>query len=592
MAEKTFIVKLAGDSKSYQSSMDQASKALNKYQKANLSTDAAVKTLSSALTKFVSVAAIVKGAQEVITRTMQGTQKTADEWAATMDGCKNAVDTFFTALSKGDFSSFTQGLVSIISKGKEASQAIDQLGNTVMSFNYLSSSSNTQFSEALLTMRDVNATPAQRAAAAKEAEQQLKFMQDITEGKKATLYKAIRASSTKKSPLSSGDFSVEDIRQIALLDAFADTPEMLAQYGLQDKQFYLNQAAEYAQRIKAAMPKYETYNGNLARSPQGRQQIAEIEARNAAARAQFNAFEQALKNEYHFALEVQALLEDISDEQLQEILNLNEQIFQSDQNIIALTKQLKMAKGELKRGLPTEEETGPLPMTTNLPAPAKIAVIDVAGPTLPDKLPETVENLEDTDALLTRIAVHASDAADNFDRMAAASEGFNSLGRAAEYMGQALSQSGQKGWKSAGSIVATVGAAVQAYTQLSQAAAQAAAAQAMAETPTIWGKIAAVTMLVTAFANASSQLRSGIQSFAEGGIVQGNNFRDGITARVSSGEMYINEADQRRLYDTIHSGNYGGGGGPSVVTGEQIVLAVNSYGRRSNRGELVFAGKG
>ena len=592
MAEKTFIVKLAGDSKSYQSSMDQASKALNKYQKANLSTDAAVKTLSSALTKFVSVAAVVKGAQEVITRTMQGTQKTADEWAATMDGCKNAVDTFFTALSKGDFSSFTQGLSSIISKGKEASQAIDQLGNTVMSFNYLSSSSNTQFSEALLTMRDVNATPAQRAAAAKEAEQQLKFMQDITEGKKATLYKAIRTSSTKKSPLSSGDFSVEDIRQIALLDAFADTPEMLAQYGLQDKQFYLNQAAEYAQKIKAAMPKYETYDGNLARSEQGRQQIAEIEARNAAARAQFNAFEQALKNEYRFALEVQALLEDISDEQLQEILNLNEQIFQSDQNIIALTKQLKMAKGELKRGLPTEEETGPLPMTTNLPAAAGIALMDVTGPTLPDKLPETVENLEDTDALLTRIAVHASDAADNFDRMAAASEGFNSLGRAAEYMGQALSQSGQKGWKSAGSIVATVGAAVQAYTQLSQAAAQAAAAQAMAETPTIWGKIAAVTMLVTAFANASSQLRSGIQSFAEGGIVQGNNFRDGITARVSSGEMYINEADQRRLYDTIHSGNYGGGGGPSVVTGEQIVLAVNSYGRRSNRGELVFAGKG
>lgn len=592
MAEKTFIVKLAGDSKSYQSSMDQASKALNKYQKANLSTDAAVKTLSSALTKFVSVAAVVKGAQEVITRTMQGTQKTADEWAATMDGCKNAVDTFFTALSKGDFSSFTGGLVNIIAKGREASQALDQLGNTVMSFNYLSSSSNTQFSEALLTMKDVNATPAQRAAAQKEAEQQLKFMEDITAGKKASLYKAIRTSSTKKSPLSSGDFRVEDIRQIALLDAFADTPEMLAQYGLQDKQYYLNQAAEYARRIKEAMPKYETYDGNLARSEQGRQQIAEIEARNATARANFQAFEQTLKNEYRFALEVQALLEDISDEQLQEILSLNEQIFQSDQNLIALTKQLKMAKGEFKRGLSTEEETAPLPMTTNLPAAAGIALMDVTGPNLPDKLPETVENLEDTDVVLARIAENANAAADGFDRMAAASEGFNSLGRAAEYMGQALAQSDSKGWKAAGSIVASVGAAVQAYTQLSQAAAQAAAAQAMAETPTVWGKIAALTMLVTAFTNAASQLRSGIQSFAEGGVVSGQNFRDGITARVSSGEMIINEADQRRLYDSIHNGNAGGGGGPAVVTGEQIVLAVNSYGRRSNRGELVFAGKG
>ena len=591
MAEKTFIVKLAGDSKSYQSSMDQASKALNKYQKANLSTDAAVKTLSSALTKFVSVAAVVKGAQEVITRTMQGTQKTADEWAATMDGCKNAVDTFFTALSKGDFSSFTQGLSSIISKGKEASQAIDQLGNTVMSFNYLSSSSNTQFSEALLTMRDVNATPAQRAAAAKEAEQQLKFMQDITEGKKATLYKAIRTSSTKKSPLSSGDFSVEDIRQIALLDAFADTPEMLAQYGLQDKQFYLNQAAEYAQKIKAAMPKYETYDGNLARSEQGRQQIAEIEARNAAARAQFNAFEQALKNEYRFALEVQALLEDISDEQLQEILNLNEQIFQSDQNIIALTKQLKMAKGELKRGLPTEEETGPLPMTTNLPAAAGIALMDVTGPTLPDELPETVADLENEDVILARIAAHADDAANGIGKMSKAAEGFNAMGRSLENLGAAFSQLEGNGWKIVGNLISAAGAAVQAYTQMAQAAAVAATAEATAETPTLYGKIAAITAMLGAFTAMQSSLRTTF-SYAEGGIIPGQNYRDGITARVSSGEMVINEADQRRLYDTIHSGNYGGGGGPSVVTGEQIVLAVNSYGRRSNRGELVFAGKG
>ncbi len=591
MAEKTFIVKLAGDSKSYQNSMDQASKALNKYQKANLSTDAAVKTLSSALTKFVSVAAVVKGAQEVITRTMQGTQKTADEWAATMDGCKNAVDTFFTALSKGDFSSFTGGLTNIIAKGREASQALDQLGNTVMSFNYLSSSSNTQLSEALLTMKDVNATPAQRAAAEKEAEQQLKFMEDITAGKKASLYKAIRTSSTKKSPLSSGDFRVEDIRQIALLDAFADTPEMLAQYGLQDKQYYLNQAAEYARRIKEAMPKYETYDGNLARSEQGRQQIAEIEARNATARANFQAFEQTLKNEYRFALEVQALLEDISDEQLQEILSLNEQIFQSDQNLIALTKQLKMSKGELKRGLSTEEETGPLPMTTNLPAAARIALMDVTGPNLPDKLPETVENLEDTDVVLARIAAHADDAASSMNKMSEAAEGFNAMGRSLENLGAAFSQLEGNGWKIVGNLISAAGAAVQAYTQMAQAAAVAATAEATAETPTLYGKIAAITAMLGAFTAMQSSLRTTF-SYAEGGIIPGQNYRDGITARVSSGEMVINEADQRRLYDTIHSGNYGGGGGPAVISGEQIVLAVNNYGRRSNRGELVFAGKG
>ena len=113
----------------------------------------------------------------------------------------------------------------------------------------------------------------------------------------------------------------------------------------------------------------------------------------------------------------------------------------------------------------------------------------------------------------------------------------------------------------------------------------------MAETPTAIGKIAAAISLGATIISTVSSLKS-IQTYAEGGVVPGKTWNDSITARVSSGEMVINEADQKRLYDSIHSGNLGGaGGGPAVVTGEQIVLAVNNYGRRTNQGELVFAGR-
>ena len=79
-----------------------------------------------------------------------------------------------------------------------------------------------------------------------------------------------------------------------------------------------------------------------------------------------------------------------------------------------------------------------------------------------------------------------------------------------------------------------------------------------------------------------------IPSFAEGGVVPGANFRDGIAARLSSGEMVINPADQKRLFDAIHSGNVGGGGSSrSVITGEQIVTVVNNYGRRTGRGTIL-----
>ena len=79
-----------------------------------------------------------------------------------------------------------------------------------------------------------------------------------------------------------------------------------------------------------------------------------------------------------------------------------------------------------------------------------------------------------------------------------------------------------------------------------------------------------------------------VPSFAEGGFVPGHNYMDGITARVSSGEMIMNEADQKRLYDSIHSGNLGnGGGGRAIVTGEQIVTVINNYGKRTGKGVIL-----
>ena len=94
--------------------------------------------------------------------------------------------------------------------------------------------------------------------------------------------------------------------------------------------------------------------------------------------------------------------------------------------------------------------------------------------------------------------------------------------------------------------------------------------------------VVAIASTVAAIASAMAT----VSSFAQGGIVGGANFRDGISARVSSGEMILNEADQHRLFDAIHNGGAMGGGN-SYISGEQIVTVVNAYGRRTGRGELI-----
>lgn len=55
-------------------------------------------------------------------------------------------------------------------------------------------------------------------------------------------------------------------------------------------------------------------------------------------------------------------------------------------------------------------------------------------------------------------------------------------------------------------------------------------------------------------------------SFSTGGIVGGASYTgDRVSARVNSGEMILNAAQQRNLFDSISSGRLGGAGGVSVV---------------------------
>ena len=80
-------------------------------------------------------------------------------------------------------------------------------------------------------------------------------------------------------------------------------------------------------------------------------------------------------------------------------------------------------------------------------------------------------------------------------------------------------------------------------------------------------------------------------AFADGGIVGGQRYNDGIVARVSSGEMIINQADQKRLFNSIRRGDTGGGGMVRMtLRGEDLISAINNYGSRSGQGRIKFEG--
>ena len=120
-------------------------------------------------------------------------------------------------------------------------------------------------------------------------------------------------------------------------------------------------------------------------------------------------------------------------------------------------------------------------------------------------------------------------------------------------------------------------------------------AQASATPKDPWSWIAfAATGLATMMT-----MISGIHSatgYAQGGIIKGNSYSgDNIGGLVdgsqlvglNAGEVVLNHAQTETLANSLENDQQGGITSVPYVMGEQVFLGVNTYLRRTGRGELV-----
>lgn len=155
-------------------------------------------------------------------------------------------------------------------------------------------------------------------------------------------------------------------------------------------------------------------------------------------------------------------------------------------------------------------------------------------------------------------------------------------------------------WRDAARAVGAVGSAL---NQLENPAAKVAGivgqaianialgfAQATAKSSNlgIFGWIAAIAGGLGTMISTISAIKSATAgSYAEGGIVPGNNYSDGLIANVSSGELILNRAQQDSVARQLTNGIGGNLELSGVVTGEQLRLVLNNNSRRRGRGEYV-----
>lgn len=347
------ITKLLLNDKDYSSKLDKAKRSAKGYKS---EMDGLGKSIGGGITKafgaFAAAVGVAGGAVEVFSKTIKSSQTASDVWDQTIRAAKNSVDTFFTALSTGDFSGFLGGLNAIIDRAKQASIALDALGNAQMSYSYFTTANQADFSEAMTVMRDQSASYGDRIKAKQTAEAILGDQQELVTELHQKVVTAVQSVLGESNYLTTEKISREDINKILRLD--------ISQMGEEDKARF---EAEYQQYLKevSAIPKPQNQRKLVGGTQYGQPIYVNVGPKKEEMDA-YNTQLTSIADKYKLAVLYNTMLVKMTDEQLQNVIQMTNQMDSADNQLASMQKQLNRVKIEAPK-----VETDITPVTDIIP---------------------------------------------------------------------------------------------------------------------------------------------------------------------------------------------------------------------------------
>lgn len=533
------VSRLLLDTKQYDASLQKSKKGSNDFA------DDVAGKLSSAVAKFAAGIGVAVGGVEAFNKIMGSSQTLGDTWNNTINACKGTVDAFFFSLSSNNWDAFNQGLIRTIENMYQLSALKDQLSDARLSMGFEQRRFERDYVKLEGIIDNEKASKSERSAAFAEMQKLVAdFKQRVEATGKGAAGTLVKEMNTKFGK----DFTLGDletyIREV--------NNEFLNTETLQRLNEYKKQISDI---LKAGEVTTVTPYGSYTQvTESAKQQVEALKAANPFLekmrlfQEDGDASRKGMVEDYEYMLEIFQRADDYLKRSLEKQNKIDAMNKQAASLAADAMKKANGGQPVVKRGQVNFASMAIVPSFNRIEAPVSIKKEDTKN------LESYVDHINALTNVMTALNTQTVE--------------------------------GAAGWLSwAGSLMTASAMAVDSIRQVVAAKTAEGAASAGAEaakTPFVgWLLVGgAVMSALAAFAS--------IPSFAEGGVVPGANFRDGIAARLSSGEMVINPADQKKLFDSIHSGNLGGGGSArSVITGEQIVTVVNNYGRRTGRGTIL-----
>ena len=565
------------------------------------------RNITATIGRFAGVLGIAMTAGEAFNKVLNSSQTLGDMTASNMAALKTSVDEFFYSLGSGNLSNFLTGLGDMIDKAKEAYAALDQLGNTQISYGVFSAKSQSEIADAQYIAKNKFAPADQRNAAfdkwritlqeqqaanirlqeelinsaskAVEARTNANItvtMEDMLKAFEADLLDPAKRDEVKsRAKNGTANYQANAKRKDwsqEQKDALAESQKqnliihtMLEKYSddeLKDIAAKIQQYYQLNSALKSTAREYnETaneYNNSMAKM-EGFKSVESLEG--------FKVFTGTTTNKTEVKLPVKPVIPAGSlaelDAQIASVrkeLSLaisNEDRIRINAELNALTEQKRVIEFQYKYpNAPTGKLDG---------KPAGLA--GMVKPEIPTSLPKFSSPITNKNIKLNN-------------------EYAQSLGAIASIMGSVtnMTNEGAAAWLSWGAnLISAVAAAIPqivALTTAKKGEAIASGVASAAQTPFVGWLLAGAAAAAVVAALAS------IPSFSTGGIFAGNStIGDMNLARVNAGEMILNNRQQRNLFNLLNGngiiGSAGGGQVEFKIRGKELVGVLANYNNKT-----------
>ena len=290
------------------------------------------------IAKFGGVVGIAVAAGKEFKNILESSQTTADALEGAIAGCKGVVDGFRTSIASMDFSSFKNGLWDVFEAAKAVQNAIDQLGNTQIAYDYKSKENQTKFQEAYNMFKDPASTQQMKEDAKKQMKEAVDAQFLYAKNYSNALFKTYVAQVVKKAGsnnLRASNVTIGQFKKAMNIDlGLEGDPEKARKENERQYQEYRRKLKEYGKNNLTA--------------------------------------QEDLKKRYRDVIAIHAMLELMKDKELDGVAQLVGSMEDAEQLAISMDKIMNRAiKGEFSTGnkgstgsksstTTTEEELKPL----------------------------------------------------------------------------------------------------------------------------------------------------------------------------------------------------------------------------------------